>query len=125
MLCFLKVVMFLISKKYSEFADILLMHGSLVNQQAFAEKMNQYYTHRKENIGKALFWFHKNVYLSSASDQVCWTNSHVGLCYNSTNNLKIILVIWNNKNILVWNYLLIIFIFNWKAHGCIEMYRET
>lgn len=97
MLCFLKVVMFIISKKYSEFADILLMHGSLVNQQAFAEKMNQYYTHRKENIGKALFWFHKNVYLSSASDQVCWTNSHVGLCYNSTNNLKIILVIWNNK----------------------------
>lgn len=56
MLCFLKVATFIIPKKYSEFADILLMHGSLVNQQAFAEKMNQYYTHRKENIGKELFF---------------------------------------------------------------------
>lgn len=31
------------------------MHGSLVNQQVFAAEMNRYYTHGKENIGKALF----------------------------------------------------------------------
>ena len=43
-------MIFIILKKYSGLTNTSLMHSSLVNQQVFAEEMNKYYKHGKENV---------------------------------------------------------------------------